>query len=89
MAIKNKTDHDDHTVRIHLCRGLGPHYAALRCIDCNKHIQWISSGETQLLASNGVEIWKHYNTEGLGRNKYLDIPAPSRYKTETKDFWIE
>lgn len=36
------THHNNHEVKIHLTRGLGPHYAALRCLNCNCHIQWIS-----------------------------------------------
>jgi predicted nuclease of predicted toxin-antitoxin system len=45
MPITNIVTHDDHTVRVHLTRGLGPHYAALRCVDCNRHIQWLSYTE--------------------------------------------
>lgn len=87
MPITNIATHDTHSVRVHLTRGLGPHYAALRCVDCNRHIQWLSSGETQQLANIGVEVWKHYNSEGIGKNKYLGFPVTSRYQTETKDFW--
>lgn len=67
MAITSLTNHDRHQVRIHLTRGGGPHYAALRCVDCNKHIQWLSSHETHSLAGFGVEIWKHHNTEGMNK----------------------
>jgi hypothetical protein len=41
--------HDRHEVRIHLTRGLGPHYAALRCVKCNVHIQWLSQQDTEKL----------------------------------------
>jgi hypothetical protein len=41
--------HDSHQVRIHLTRGLGPHYAALRCVDCNKHIQWLSRQDVEII----------------------------------------
>ena len=41
--------HDDHQVKIHLTRGLGPHYAALRCVKCNKHIQWLSYRDVQII----------------------------------------
>jgi hypothetical protein len=68
--ITSLTNHDDHQVRIHLTRGNGPHYAALRCIECNKHIQWLSSHQTHSLAGLGVEIWRHYNTEGLNGKPY-------------------
>jgi hypothetical protein len=63
--ITRLTNHDNHTVRIHLTRNTGPHYAALRCVNCNKHIQWLSSGGTNALAGIGVEIWKNYNSQGL------------------------
>jgi hypothetical protein len=41
--------HDNHQVKIHLTRGLGPHYAALRCVDCNKHIQWLSQRDVEII----------------------------------------
>lgn len=59
MPITNLTTHDQHSVRIHLTRGAGPHFAALRCVNCNKHIQWLSSHETNLLTQIGVEVWNH------------------------------
>ena len=65
MTITVLTKHDNHRVRIHLTKGLGPHYAALRCVDCDRHIQWLSSHETHRLAGLGVTVWKHYNTQGL------------------------
>jgi hypothetical protein len=34
--------HDSHTVRIHLTKPGSKHYAALRCVECNTHIQWLS-----------------------------------------------
>jgi hypothetical protein len=66
--ITSLTAHNLHQVRIHLTRGNGPHYAALRCIECNKHIQWLSSGQTNSLTQLGVELWKHHNTEGVNGN---------------------
>ena len=47
--ITKLTRHDGHEVRIHLTRGLGPHYAALRCVLCNKHIQWLSRSDVKLI----------------------------------------
>jgi hypothetical protein len=41
--------HDTHQVRVHLTRGLGTHYAALRCVDCNKHIQWLNHKEALII----------------------------------------
>jgi len=45
------TKHNNHQVRVHLTRGLGPHYAALRCVDCNRHIQWLSQSQAQQIQS--------------------------------------
>lgn len=47
--ITKLTKHDNHTMRIHLTRGLGPHYAALRCVECNVHIQWLSKEDAEKL----------------------------------------
>lgn len=47
--ITKLTRHDGHEVRIHLTRGLGPHYAALRCVVCDRHIQWLSQRDVKLL----------------------------------------
>jgi len=47
MAITRLTHHDDHQVSIHLCKPNSAHYAALRCVDCNKHIQWLDPQQAQ------------------------------------------
>lgn len=52
--ITRLTKHDNHKIKIHLTRGLGPHYAALRCVDCNKHIQWLSTKDAEYLKSVGI-----------------------------------
>lgn len=54
--ITRLTTHDGHQMRIHLTRGLGPHYAALRCVECNKHIQWVSKTETLRLQEMGIKV---------------------------------
>lgn len=56
MAITKLTKHDFHQVRIHLTRGSGPHHAALRCVECNVHIQWLNQTQTLDLTDLGVEI---------------------------------
>ena len=56
MAIIKLTKHDNHQVRIHLTRGIGPHYAALRCVECNKHIQWLNQAQTIDLQDLGVKV---------------------------------
>ena len=50
MAITTNKLHDDHTVSIHLTKRYGTHYAALRCDDCNKHIQWLDQYQTEILS---------------------------------------
>lgn len=55
--ITKLTKHDNHPVAIHLTRGLGPHYAALRCVKCNKHIQWINQETAENLKHNGVDYY--------------------------------
>lgn len=56
MAITRLTKHDSHQVRIHLTKNQGPHYAALRCVDCNKHIQWLNQSQCQQLQDLGVSV---------------------------------
>jgi len=41
MAITRLNKHNSHEVTVRLCL-FGPHYAELRCVKCDKHIQWIS-----------------------------------------------
>jgi hypothetical protein len=54
--ITKLTNHDNHSVRIHKTKSNSKHYAALRCVDCNKHIQWLSSIESNQLKSMGVKV---------------------------------
>jgi hypothetical protein len=44
--------HDGHEVTIHLTQGSNPHYAALRCVQCRRHIQWLSRRDVELLQGN-------------------------------------
>lgn len=37
--------HNNHQVSIHLCKPGRVHYAALRCVECNTHIQWLNKTE--------------------------------------------
>ena len=65
--ITKLTKHDGHQVQIHLTRGSGPHYAALRCVECNKHIQWFNKTETLRLQEIGVKVFTPWVTgEELG-----------------------
>jgi hypothetical protein len=54
MPITKIAKHDKHPVRIHLTRNLGPHYAALRCVKCNKHIQWLNQKQVREIETNEV-----------------------------------
>jgi hypothetical protein len=54
--ITKLTKHDSHTVRIHLTKVGSKHYAALRCVDCNTHIQWLSAFESSQLKSMDIEV---------------------------------
>jgi hypothetical protein len=64
MAITRLNNHDLHEVRIHLTEGNIPHYAALRCVDCNKQIQWLSQFETKTLSSAGITTYSNKNIAG-------------------------
>ena len=55
MAITKLTKHDSHQVRIHLTKPNSKHYAALRCVNCNQHIQWLGKIQSQELKSLGVK----------------------------------
>jgi hypothetical protein len=56
--ITKLTRHDAHTVRVHLTKPGSKHYAALRCVDCNTHIQWLSNTATNELQSMGIKTIK-------------------------------
>lgn len=64
MSITRLNNHDLHEVIIHSTRGSGPHYAALKCVDCNKHIQWLSQFETKTLSSAGITTYSNKNIAG-------------------------
>jgi hypothetical protein len=49
MAITKLKHHDHHEVTIHLCKPKSAHYAALRCADCNTHIQWLNRQEAETI----------------------------------------
>jgi hypothetical protein len=47
MSITVLSKHNDHTVTVHLCKPQNKHYAALRCVNCNVHIQWLSRQDAE------------------------------------------
>jgi hypothetical protein len=53
--ITRLTKHDDHKIKIFLTRNNSIHSYALRCCDCNKHIQWLSANDAECLKSLGIE----------------------------------
>jgi hypothetical protein len=55
--ITKLTKHDTHSVKIHLTKPNSKHYAALRCVECNVHIQWLSNKDTEIIAANGVDYY--------------------------------
>jgi hypothetical protein len=65
MAITRLGHHDHHQVRIHLTKPNCIHYAALRCVKCNTHIQWLNHTDAQSLRQLGVEQQANYKTQGL------------------------
>lgn len=56
MAITKLLNHDNHQVQIHRTKPNSKHYSALRCVDCNKHIQWLSKENTNELKSMGITV---------------------------------
>ncbi len=58
--ITRLTAHDDHQIMIHPTKPMSKHHAALRCVKCNKHIQWLSKTETEKMVLLGVG---YYNKE--------------------------
>jgi hypothetical protein len=57
MAITLLDRHDSHPMQIHLTTpGATKHWAALRCRQCNTHIQWLSQTNTQQLIDMGVGV---------------------------------
>jgi hypothetical protein len=63
MTITSQQHHDDHEMRIHINKPGRQSYAALRCVTCNKHIQWLNTRDGQLLESLGVEVLNRFETK--------------------------
>jgi hypothetical protein len=53
--ITKLTQHDTHQISVHLTKSNSKHHAALRCVKCNVHIQWLSKPESDRLKSIGVK----------------------------------
>ena len=52
MAITTLKKHNDCETTIRRTLFSGPHFAELRCLDCDKHIQWLSENVYNILRSN-------------------------------------
>lgn len=52
--ITKLSKHNSHTVRVHLTKPGSKHYAALRCVECNTHIQWLSKLDADKLSGEFV-----------------------------------
>lgn len=64
--------HDNHKVTIHKCKETAVHYAALRCADCDKHIQWLSKED--YFAIMGTDINNNnYDNNKINDNKHVII----------------
>lgn len=53
--ITRLTKHDSHNIKIFQTRNNFVHSYALRCCDCNKHIQWLSVTDAKTLKDLGIE----------------------------------
>lgn len=56
MPITRLTEHDSHQMSIHINSPERVHYASLRCLDCKKHIQWLSVSDVKKLDRAGISI---------------------------------
>jgi len=52
MTITKLKKHDECETTIRRTLFSGPHFAELRCLDCDKHIQWLSEDDYNVLRSN-------------------------------------
>jgi hypothetical protein len=57
--------HETHEMRIHLNKIGSSHFAALRCIECNKHVQWLTPDSVEQLANLGVGIQNNHKTRKI------------------------
>ena len=67
MAITRLTKHDKHKVSLHRCKPGKVHYAALRCADCNEHIQWLNRQEAETI-NKILNPQTHFMGIGMGGN---------------------
>jgi hypothetical protein len=69
MKLTRLEHHEDHEIRIHLNKIGSRHFAALRCVRCNRHIQWLSAPDTEHLANLGVDVqYSHKSRQAIDSN---------------------
>lgn len=73
MPLTRLKQHDQHEVSIHLVENPRSHYAALRCQQCNTHIQWLDRSTTHQLIDWGVTVKKKYTPSNIKRIRVDDL----------------
>jgi hypothetical protein len=63
--ITKLTKHDSHAVSIHLTKPNSKHHAALRCLECNVHIQWLSQTEAGAIENLNVKVVQPGTNNGI------------------------
>ncbi len=72
MTITKLTTHDDCEMSIRRTINSGPHYAELRCVPCNKHIQWLNKATFFCLVS-GTDINNNNNNINYKNNVIISV----------------
>jgi hypothetical protein len=54
--ITKLTKHDSHQVKIYQTQNTSQHSYCIRCVDCNKHIQWLGVDDANDLLDMGFEL---------------------------------
>lgn len=72
--ITKHTYHDDCEVTIRRTLNSGPHFAEMRCVQHNKHIQWLNK-ETFLSLVTGTDINNKNNNKTTKNNIIISVEA--------------
>tara|TARA_A100001201_G_C4090211_1_gene201802 strand:+ start:1117 stop:1341 length:225 start_codon:yes stop_codon:yes gene_type:complete len=72
MAITRLTKHNNHQVKIEMMPLTHTHFAALRCADCNTHIQWLSGKDFFAVLSDG-DLCDSVTSSSLGKEAKGDV----------------
>ena len=71
MAITKLTKHNDCEITIRKLLPDHMHFAELRCVDCNKHIQWLSERDFFLVV--GTDINNNNNNITTNNNIIISV----------------